>query len=409
MKKVIIIFVSILLFIFLGLSIVNFILNNPENNFFIPLDGKVTRDDNFKGPLANAHTNDRDGIFNSLAVSPSNPDVVFVGTENNAFFKSTNGGENWQWIRKGFWHNKRSYPEFYDIAIDLDNENLMYAALTNGPQTPEIEKAAGFYRSQDSGESWERSINGLPNTAVTSVAIVEGSPKKILVGLDGENPTNHRMKDIKASGGIYVSEDDGNSWRAASMPEEGSQNKYSRIVVRGNDAYASGHRFTEEIPGTPRGIDLEKAVSLIKSEDRGESWRTIGPPNTFCYYFDVSIDGKTIYFTDGVSGKGYQSNDRGSSWSEIPTMFSNTIKISPYDSKVAIFGNGNQLFKTEDGLMTQKKVFQISGNGGFDDVEFTPDPSIVYAAGDGYRVYKSVDGGDTFSQIADLRSFIEKQ
>lgn len=72
-----------------------------------------------------------------------------------------------------------------------------------------------------------------------------------------------------------------------------------------------------------------------------------------------------------------------------------------------VFANGNQLFKTEDGMVTQKKVFEVQGQGGFDDIEFTSDPSIVYAAGDGYRIYKSVDGGDSFEEVASLRKWIE--
>jgi len=193
------------------------------------------------------------------------------------------------------------------------------------------------------------------------------------------------------------------------MHEGGAENKYSYIIVRGNEAYASGHRFAKGTPGVPTNIDPGKPISLIKSEDEGESWKKIGPPNTFCYYFDVSADGKTIYFTDGISGNGYKTIDGGNSWEKMSIVFSNVIRISPYDSKMAIFGNGNQLFKTEDGLITKKKVFEITGQGGFDDIEFTSDPSIIYAAGDGYRVYKSTDGGESFSQVADIRSFIEKQ
>lgn len=402
--KILLIIIGIILLLFA----IRTILKNGES-FISNFEGKVTKDDNFKGPNADAHLNDRDGIFNSLAVSPTNPDIVFVGTENNALFKSTDGGGSWQWIQKGFWHNKRSYPEFYDVVIDSKNENVMYAALTNGPQTPDIEKAAGFYRSRDGGENWERFIEGLPNTAITSVAIISGPSKKILVGLDGEKPTNHRLaEEARPLGGIYISENEGASWRATSIPEKGIQNKYSHIVARGDQVYASGHQFTEEAQGIPRGIDLEKSIGLIKSKDGGENWEIISPPNTFCYYFDVSDDGKTIYFTDGMNGNGYRSINGGNSWEKTHLFFSNTIKISPHNPRIAIFANGRQVFKTNDGLMTRKEVFQVPENGGLDDIEFSSDPNIIYAAGDGYRIYKSTDGGNSFIQIANLRSVIEK-
>ncbi|MFC1645499.1 WD40/YVTN/BNR-like repeat-containing protein, partial [Patescibacteria group bacterium] len=235
MKKIAIIFVIVLLAV--GVIIFKKNQDHFKSGAFLHPDGKVTKDDDFRGPESGAHLNDRDSVFNSLVVSPTNPDVVFVGTENNAFFKSVDGGKTWEWIRKGFWHNERSYPEFYGIVISPDDESMMYAVLTNGPQTPDVEKSAGFYRSGDGGGSWERFVNGLPNTGTTSVAIVD--EKRILVGLDGEDPTNHimKIKGVNPLGGIYVSENNGDSWRAVSIPEKGIDNRYSHIVVRGNDVF----------------------------------------------------------------------------------------------------------------------------------------------------------------------------
>lgn len=402
--------IAVILVIFLCLQVAkHYFENNPGKELFV-FSGFVSKDDGFEGPPAGANESDRDGTFRSLAVSSSNPDIIFVGTENNALFKSTDGGKEWKWIRNGFWHDQRSYPEFYDILIDPADENLMYAVLTNGPQTPDIERAAGFYFSLDGGENWQRSIDGLPNTATTSIAIsVLNGRTRLLVGLDGENPTNSKMegKNVQDIGGIYISDDRGKSWKVASIPKKGMNNRYSYIASRGSIIYASGHRFTDEIPGTQRDVDLEKAIGLIKSEDGGETWKIISPPNTFCYYFDASADGKTLYFNNN-KGKPFKSIDGGKSWKELAIYFSNIVKVSPYNSNTVIFANGNQLFKSEDEMETHKKVFEVF-DGGFDDIEFTSNPEIIYASGAGYRVYKSTDGGDSFSQIANLRDFIEMQ
>jgi photosystem II stability/assembly factor-like uncharacterized protein len=398
--------------IILALFVVGFVMQKNfrdgfERDVFLDADSDVSRDDDFHGPEAGSHLNDRDGVFDSLVVSPDDPNLIFVGTENNALFRSDDGGENWQWIRRGFWHNRRSFPEFYDI--EFGDDGMMYAALTNGPQDPEIEKAAGFYRSFDDGLSWERSVEGLPNTAVTAVELIEGGEGRVIIGLDGEEPTNHRMKGRKRPiGGIYFSDDKGSTWQTLRIPEKGKYNRYSRIAARNSVLYAAGHKFGSESPGKPRGIDLENSLGLIKSDDRGETWELISPSGAFPYYFDVSSDGDVIYFSDGVSGNGYVSTNGGKNWEKTSVSFSNVIRISSHDSKIAIFASGNQLFKTEDGLLTRKKVFEIQGQGGFDDIEFTSDSKIIYAAGDGYRVYKSTDGGDSFFQIANLREFIEK-
>jgi photosystem II stability/assembly factor-like uncharacterized protein len=406
MKKKVLITLGIILAVILAILIIaKFILPESGNGLSLPFIDSYSKDDNFRGPEADEHLNDRDGVFNSLAISPTNPDIVFVGTENNAFFKSIDGGETWQWIREGFWHDRRSFPEFYDIAINPKNEKMIYTALTNGPQTPNIEKAAGFYRSEDGGENWERLVDGLPNTGANSVAVIPGSPDKLLIGLDGGEPSNHRIK-TRPLGGLYASEDEGRTWQAVAIPKKGVSNKYNRIVVRENEVYTSGIQFLKEAPGKPRGLDTENSISLIKSNDDGKSWKKIGPPGTVCYYFDVSQDGKTIYFSDGVENVGYKSADGGETWEKTSLSFSNTVKVSPHDPNLVFFSNGNQLFKSTDGLQTGQQVAQFQ----VDDIEFSlSDSNTIYTASEGYIIHKSTDGGETFSEVVNLREFIEGQ
>lgn len=369
---------------------------------------RYTKDDDFYGPPAGAHSEDRDGVFNSLTVSPTDADTVFVGTENNGIFRSDDGGQTWEWQRTGLWHDERSYPEVYDMAFAPDGETIA-AALTNGPQPPDIERSAGFYHSDDGGRNWTRSVTGLPNTGATSVAFHPTDSETIFLGLDGEDPSNHRLRGRRIPGGLYRSRDGGRNWEPLPVPGRGIYNKYNRIVVRGERIFTSGLRWRETESGTHRDIDPEHAVSLIRSDDAGVTWEAIGPPGTFCYYFDVSADGNSVYFTDGVSGRAFRSHDGGETWQKMTLSFSNAVAVSPHDSLTVLFANGPELYKSTDGLETMHRVFGRD-EGGFDDIVFSPtDPGIVYAAGDGYRVYRSDDAGETFSQIADLRAYIERE
>ncbi|MFC1721570.1 WD40/YVTN/BNR-like repeat-containing protein [Patescibacteria group bacterium] len=367
--------------------------------------GNYSQNDDFKGPSAGVKEQDQDGIFNSLAINPDNADVVYMGTENNAIFKSTDGFATWEWLRNGLWHDERSYPEVYDITVDPDDPSLVYAALTNGPQPPDSEKAAGFYKSTNGGEVWERSVEGLPNTGATAVAVLENH-KVLLLGLDGEAPSNDQLRNQKIPGGLYQSTDGGANWTAVPIPEEGVYNKYNRIVVRGDTIYTSGLRWGEEAPGQPRQIDRDNMIGFMKSTDRGQTWEKINPPNSFCYYFDVAADGQTIYCTSGEEG--FKSTDSGDSWQELSQYFSNTVKVSPQDPDTVFFANGNQLNKSTDGMVTSETVLTAGGGYGFDDIEISPsNPNIVYAAERGYILHKSVDGGETFTEMANLREYID--
>ena len=68
------------------------------------------------GPSA-PEGNDRDSVFRSLTVHPTDPNIVLMGTERNGFVKSTDGAATWTRHRQGLrWLPGIGYPEIYDIA-----------------------------------------------------------------------------------------------------------------------------------------------------------------------------------------------------------------------------------------------------------------------------------------------------
>jgi len=367
-------------------------------------EGKVTMNDDFTGPRNDSENIERDGIFNSLIVDPTNPEIVYVGTETNGLFKSLDGGKNWQWLRTGLLHNSRGFPEAYDMQIDKNNPNNIYTVFTNGPASAKISPGAGFYISNNAGKTWEQRINSLPNTGTNSVGIAYGEPDRIIISADGHDSTNYRVKEAP-NGGIFYSDDQGLNWQKSTLPINGENNKYIRMVVRGDIVYTCGVRNAEErISDNPLMFDYKKSIGLLKSTDRGNTWEISHAG--ICFYFDVSTDGQTIYHNDDQSNL-YRSTDAGETWEQLNAPSSNTLKISPYDSDFIIFAIGGGLFKTMDGFISSKKVFDLNAqNIGFDDVEYTSDPNIIYAGGDGYRIYKSKDAGESFSEITNLREYI---
>lgn len=366
-------------------------------------DGPVT-DEPFKGAMG--ENIERDGIFHSLAVSPSNPDIVYVGTETNAIFKSLDGGSNWKWLRQGILHNQRAYPEVYDIIIHPNNEQLLYAALTNGPNTPEFEQAAGVYRSTDAGQSWERIINGLENVSIDSLTFDHSNPSLVYVGTNGEEPTNHLAEGMKIPGGLYRSTTQAEKWLPLDLPAKAQDSRFERIVANGNCIISNGLRFTgKDSKAGPRMPNPQTAIGLIKSTDGGNSWINITPNNTFAYYFDATPDCQTIYLTDD-QGRAYISTDGGQTWKQSGVYAGGVIKISPFDKNTVFFASGNKLHKSTNGLQSANQVYEVSSGHNIEDIEFSSDPNIIYLAGDGYRVYRSDNAGASFTQIANLREFI---
>lgn len=360
------------------------------------------------GPQPNG-TVFNDLVFQSLAVSSANPDVVYIGTEGNGAFKSTDGGKNWTWLRKGFLigescdATQMTYGKIYDIAIDPSNENNVYAAVTCGPEVPD-KSVGGLYKSTDAGITWKQKISGLPNVGVNSLAIDPDNPKIIYIGTNGEKPTPERSngKPTIVPGGIFKSTDGGESWQTLSIPEKGKQNRFDTLTVRNGVIFTSGLKFTDQ--NNSRLPDRTNSLGLIKSTDGGSTWQIINPNNAFIESFDVTNDGQTIYAAQDEN-IGFKSIDGGKTWQQI--TINKPVKINHQNETVIFTGSLN---KSDNKLVSSTKVLTTSGNAWVSDVEIAKsNNNIVYAATPGYVVYKSTDGGKSFTKLVNLRDWINKQ
>jgi len=373
---------------------------------------KTKTDEPIKGPDLGKSGNDNDNPFNSLVISPTDPNTVYVGSEGNGIFKTTDGGKTWQWLRNGIQHDSTHYPEIYDMVINPLDESIVYTALTNGPAPPESIKktpgaGAGIYKSLDGGENWVQKNNGLQNIAANSITMSPTDPNTLFAGFDGEEPSYTQIEKVDVLGGLWKSTDAGENWSKLILPDKSDQNRFNRIIIpkeKPNYLFTIGLTW-KEISNKTYGPDPENSVGLIKSSDNGKSWKVINPPNTFIAYFDVANDGKTIYAVPLDVYEVYKSKDGGETWETIPTSAAGVIEVFPQDPNKLLFSRGGPLSLSTDGLKNYSDVLTVKDP--ISDIEiFAANPKIVYMAVSGLIIYKSTDGGKNFKKIANLREFI---
>ncbi len=125
-------------------------------------------------------------VINAIAVHPSLPDRVFLGTQDNGILISLDGGETYEASNAGFINR-----QVRTVLADSKERGRVYAGVLfdglNG----------GLFVSEDGGVTWQQSMNGMGVRDVYSLHQSRAKPETIYAG------TNH---------GLFRSDDHGRNW-----------------------------------------------------------------------------------------------------------------------------------------------------------------------------------------------------
>ncbi len=123
----------------------------------------------------------------TVTILPDDPNVI-ISASGKGLFRSINGGESFADANAGITH-----PYLINVAVHPSRPRVLFTAgaEVSPPHWRRPEGAgAGFYRSDDGGDSWNRLTGGLPERigpAPRSVALDPHAPDSVFIGLnDGE-------------------------------------------------------------------------------------------------------------------------------------------------------------------------------------------------------------------------------
>jgi hypothetical protein len=122
----------------------------------------------------------------TIAVAPSNPQVIYVGFENNGqVSKTTNGGTSWASCYSGL-----PYRYITRVAVHPSNSNMVFVTVS-GYGTGHV------WKSTDGGTSWSNASSGVPDMPCNAVVIDGNDANKMYLATDL---------------GVYSSTNGGSSW-----------------------------------------------------------------------------------------------------------------------------------------------------------------------------------------------------
>ena len=295
------------------------------------------------------------GTIGAIAVSESNPDIVYVGggefpirgntSHGDGVYKSTDGGKTWAYM--GLVETRH----ISKIRIHPRNPDLVYVAALGPVFGPS--PARGVFKSTDGGKSWKKVLFRNDSTGAVDLAMDPGDPNTLYAGLWQAGRTPWQLISGGVGSGIFKSTDGGASWTE---------------ITRN--------------PGMPAGLIGNIGIS-------------VSPVNSKRVYANIEAD----------SGGVFRSDDAGATWTRVNAerklrqraWYYTKIFADPKDEN-AVYVVNVEFWKSTDGGKTFPRPINTR-HGDHHDLWLAPnDPQRMIVADDGGGSV-STNGGRSWTDL----------
>ena len=312
------------------------------------------------------------GDVKALVIDPRNADRVLLGTNDGQLFRSTDGGQVWRRLRPGI-----KAPGFAVTFIHFDTAQpgTLFIGVKQVKDAKDDATGGGLYVTRDNGDSW-REIAALREHSVLGFAQAAKDPD-VLVTV--------------ARDGIYHSADHGATWR--------------RITPE-NDRELTGFHSAAIDPRDPQTIFVGTWHLPWKTTDSGATWKLTGMKETGMIddsdIFSIRIDpaNPDAMWMSACSGI-YRSHDGSANWAKVKGIpysarRTHTIYQHPTQPEIVFAGTIEGLWRSVKGGAPDTWR-QVTSRLVINAVAVHPDrPERVFVATDNYGVLVSNDGGENY-------------
>jgi photosystem II stability/assembly factor-like uncharacterized protein len=291
----------------------------------------------------------------AIALAPSNPNIVWVGTgEANSVrssswgdgvYRSDDGGKTWQHMGlEGSRHVGR-------IVVHPKDPRIVYVAALGSLFGPNADR--GLYKTLDGGATWTKVLSASEHTGAVDVAMDPRDPQLLYAALFQRERRNWSFIGGGPESGLYKSTDGGGTWQ-----------KLTNGLPHG-DMGRIGLAICRSRPDRVYAAVVAPDGGIFRSEDRGASWeRRNATVSTHWYYGQIVCDPTDPDRIYVPQTRMYRSEDGGRTFlTDVPGRGvhgdHHVIWIDPANSDHLLLGNDGGLYLSNDRGRTWEFVSQL--------------------------------------------------
>ncbi len=325
----------------------------PEHFYFGAVDGGVWESNDAGRTWTPIFDAQNVASIGSIAVAPSNPKILYVGTGEadmrsdiaygDGVYRSGDGGRTWR--HAGLTDTR----QIGAIVVDPHDPNVAYAAALGHQYGPNEQR--GVFKTVDGGATWTKVLYKDDNTGATALAIDPADSKTIYAALwqTRRPPWNVYPPSNGPGSGIYRSTDAGATWTQLTT---GLPQKMGRAGLAISAATPS--RIYAMVDADP------EHGGLYRSDDRGATWTLVGKdPRIWMrgwYFSGIAADPKNADVVYAMDTATYRSADGGKTFEAIRGAPGgddyHTLWIDPGDPARMILGSDQGVVVSVDGAKT---------------------------------------------------------
>jgi len=292
----------------------------------------------------------------AVAVAPSNPDIIYIGTgetelrasvlQGDGMYKSVDGGKSWLHI------GLTDTQAIARIRVNPRNPDILFVAALGHPFGSNHER--GIFRSRDGGKTWKQVLFRGDLAGGVDLCFDPRNPDIVYASIWEVFRTPWLLSSGGPRSGLFKSSDGGDTWvdisRRAGLPK-GTLGKIGVVV-----SAADSKRVYALVEAEDGG--------LFRSDDAGETWTLVNGDRRIrqrAFYFSRIYvgpqDRDTVYV---LNVDAYKSTDGGATLQQMNTTHADhhDLWIAPDNpSRMAEANDGGAAVTVNGGLTWTKQDF----------------------------------------------------